>query len=116
MSILERYTDFYRFIIHSKNFFDMENLKQQLKNADDAMRVQIVTELVGKLTIHTYEKYKHDVVAILVQKKPGVNKETKDSYKVFLVKIVGIARSVNNSELLKKAKNFAQENQIITEL
>lgn len=94
----------------------MENLKQQLTNADDAERIKIVTELTGKLTIHTYEKHKHDVVMVLVQKKPGVNKKTKDAYKIFLVKTIGIARSVNNSELLKKVKNFAQENQISTEL
>ena len=85
------------------------NVKDQLKNADDQTALKIVSDILERVRRPHIEKWKHDVVGVLTQKKPIVNGTTRQTYQALIYDICEITKKVN-PDIFKKARDFARNN------
>lgn len=85
------------------------NVKDQLKGADEATVVKLVQEVADRVKTTRPEKWKHDVVGVLSQKRPLVNSKTRAAYQEFVYIVCASTERVN-SELFGKAREFASGN------
>ena len=82
--------------------------KQQLKNASPEEERNIVAGINDKLVSNKFGKteVRHACETILNNKKPQVNKTTRETYAGFCANLKEVARG--NGPLLQKIKNFEE--------
>lgn len=90
----------------------MENLKNQLKNADDRELASIVNNLTEQIRSGRYRKVEvqRDVVTVLAQRKPRVNSVTREAYQAFVKNVCSAA--AKNQDVVRRARAFAKDNKL----
>lgn len=85
-------------------------MKKQLKNATAEEEKAMVAQVNDKLISNKFGKdeVRHAAEAIINNKKPQVNKATRETYKEFCSNLKAVAQGKGNSELLQKVKKFEE--------
>ncbi len=88
------------------------NLKNQLKNADDRELASIVNNLTEQIRSGRYRKVEvqRDVVTVLAQRKPRVNSVTREAYQAFVKNVCSAA--AKNQDVVRRARSFAKDNRL----
>lgn len=83
-------------------------MKQQLKNATPEQEKQLVEQVSDRILSNKFgkEEVRHQAEAIINNKKPQVNKITREAYVGFCTILKEVAR--DNGHLLQKIRNFEE--------
>ena len=85
-------------------------MKEQLKKATSEEERTIVAEVNDKLESNKFGKdeVRHAAEAIINNKKPQVDKTTRETYKKFCTNLKAVAQGNGNSALLQKVRKFEE--------
>jgi len=123
LKIIRKKTCFFCFFVYTRNakkFFSLnlcfmntqETFKQALKTANDEQVVKILKDLHVRTSCSGFFKtaVQRDLVVVLSQKKPRINKNTRALYQL-LVRRICVA-PCGNEDLQRRARKFAKANNL----